>query len=371
MRFPIRRRWIAWVGLRAVAAILLLLPSYATLAYVVFPAVWRRHAKLPAEVTLPRLTYTAEGIPADPINVALIGTRGELVAAMRAAGWILADRITLRTGLRDAGSVLFARPYSAAPMSTHFVARRRPQDLAFEQPVGKSPRRRHHVRFWRYGPPREHGRALWLGAASFDRSVGISKFTGEVIHHIDPRIDLERDQLVTDLARARRVGEVSWIPDFAADRRGRNGGGDRYETDGRLSAATLLGNESEEPSLPLADAEIRAPSPERQEVSVTTVEDVARLAGCVNEERGLRRGKVDDLAVARPVGHTERSVEAVGADVHRRGVSPLRRLQAEDRAQARHRLEDPVRKPGVVKSVPAPPTRIGSEPPPQKRDSVP
>src|SRR5512144_2382295 len=103
-------------GLRAAALVVLVLPAYAALAYVLIPAVWRRHAKLPAEVTLPRLTYTAEGIPADPINVALIGTRGELVAAMRAADWILADRITLRTGLRDAGSVLFARPYSAAPM---------------------------------------------------------------------------------------------------------------------------------------------------------------------------------------------------------------------------------------------------------------
>lgn len=330
MEFPVRRRWIAWIGLRAVTAILFLLPSYATLAYVVLPAVWRRHAKLPAQVALPRLTYTAEGIPADPINVAIIGTRGELVATLRAAGWTQADRITIRTGLRDAGSVLFARPYSAAPMSTHFVAQRRPQDLAFEQLVGKSPRRRHHVRFWRYGPPEGRGRALWLGAASFDRSVGVSKFTGEVMHHIDPRIDAERDQLLADLARTRRVSEFSWIPDFAATRHGRNGGGDRYETDGRLAAAKLIGNEPQETSASLADAEILAPSPERQEVPVTTIEDVARLAGRVNEERGVRLGEVDDLAVARPVGHSKGSVEPVSADVHGRSVSPLRRLQAED-----------------------------------------
>src|SRR5512144_1642945 len=114
-------------GLRAAALVVLVLPAYAALAYVLIPAVWRRHAKLPAEVALPRLSYTAEGIPADPINLAVIGTAGEVAAAMRAAGWTQADGITLKSGLRDAGSVLFDRPYSAAPMSTHFLARRRPR----------------------------------------------------------------------------------------------------------------------------------------------------------------------------------------------------------------------------------------------------
>jgi hypothetical protein len=117
----------------AFAALFLLLPSYATLAYVVLPAVWRRHVPPPAQEEIPRLTYTAEGIPADPVNVALAGSEAELVAAMGAAGWTRADRISLRSGLRDVNSVIFDRPYSAAPMSTHFVGRRRPQDVAFER----------------------------------------------------------------------------------------------------------------------------------------------------------------------------------------------------------------------------------------------
>ena len=121
--------------LRSAGFLGLAIPAYAMLAYVVLPAVWRRHGTLPPEGPFPHLTYTAEGIPADPINVALVGTREDVVAAMRAAGWIQADRITFRSGLRDAGSVLFDRPYSAAPMSTHFVARRRPQDLQRQQSI--------------------------------------------------------------------------------------------------------------------------------------------------------------------------------------------------------------------------------------------
>jgi hypothetical protein len=223
----------------AFAVLFLLLPSYATLAYVVLPAVWRRHVPPPPQEEFPRLTYTAEGIPADPINVALVGSEGDLVSAMRAAGWTRADRITLRSGLRDAGSVLFDRPYSSAPMSTHFLGRRRPQDLAFERPVGKSPRRRHHVRFWRFGGEPDTGETVWLGAASFDRGMGISHFTGEVMHHIDPKIDAERDLLVRDLARVGRVSRLNWVADFCPAAHGLNGGGDRYVTDRRLAAATL------------------------------------------------------------------------------------------------------------------------------------
>lgn len=358
-------------GLRAAALVVLVLPAYAALAYVLIPAVWRRHAKLPAEVALPRLSYTAEGIPADPINLAVIGTAGEVAAAMRAAGWTQADGITLKSGLRDAGSVLFDRPYSAAPMSTHFLARRRPQDLAFEQLVGRSPRRRHHVRFWRQGLPDRRGRSLWVAAASFDRSVGVSRFTGEVMHHIDPAVDRERDKLVTDLLRTHRAAAVSWIPDFASARSGRNGGGDRYETDGRLAVLRLLGSEPEDLPGRLADPEVAAPSPERQEIAIASVEDVARLAGGMDEESRTRIRKVDDLAIARPVGHPERSIQSVGADVDRRGIAPLARLQAEDRAQAGHRLEDSVRKARAVEILPAPPIRARAEPLPEHGDRLP
>lgn len=329
------------------------------------PAVWRRRAHLPAAVSLPRMSYTAEGIPADPINVAIVGTRAEVVAAMAAAGWTEADRITLRSGLKDAGSVLFGRPYSSAPMSTHFVARRRPQDLAFERLAGNSPRRRHHVRFWRQEEPDRSGRVLWLGAASFDRSVGVSRFTGEVMHHIDPLIDVERGKLVADLVSAGHVEALSWVSGFAVSRRGRNGGGDRYETDGRLAAVRLVRGEAKDLQRRLADPEVPAFSPERQQVPVVPVEDVARLAGGVAEESRFGIRKVDDLAIARPVGHPERSVQPVGADVDRRSVAPLPRLQAEDRAKPGHRLEDSVRETRAVKVSPAPPMRVPPETPPQ------
>jgi len=217
---------------RAAIFTLALLPAYGGLAYVVVPAAWQRYERRLPRPQDPSLTYTAEGIPADPINVALVGTREDLCAAMREAGWAEADRISMRSGLRDAGSVLFARPYVSAPVSTHF-RRGRPQDLAFERIVGGSPRRRHHVRFWVSGEP-SSGLPVWVGAASYDRGLGFSRYTGEVMHHIDPQVDVERETLFEELARADALGRVERLAAYRPAGPGFNGGGDSYRSDGAL-----------------------------------------------------------------------------------------------------------------------------------------
>ncbi len=221
--------------MRGAAFALLLLPSYALLAYVLLPAAWRPASRLLKAAE--RVTVTREGIPSDPLNVSVIGTRGRLVAAMGSAAWALADPISFRSGLRDAHSVLFGRPYESAPMSTHYLWGR-PQDLAFEKTVGGSPRRRHHVRFWLAAGAGGRG-ALWIGAATYDLYVGVSHYTGEVMHHIDPDVDAERALLMEDLRRAGCLSGVERIEHYRPAGSGRNGGGDSYETDGALLVGTL------------------------------------------------------------------------------------------------------------------------------------
>ena len=233
-----RRGWrVVKATLRALAAALMILPSYAVLAYVVLPASRTQIQKrLPREGT--SISYTAEGIPADPLNITLVGSREDVVAAMRAAGWVAADRISFRSGWKDANSVLFNSSYPSAPVSTHYF-RNRPQDLAFEQQVGPSPRRRHHVRLWRVNDPSSPGRGLWIGAATYDATLGVSRFTGEVMHHIDPEVDRERERLLGDLSAGGAVESVYWAENFQPAGQGRNGGGDPWFTDGKLAAGVI------------------------------------------------------------------------------------------------------------------------------------
>jgi hypothetical protein len=59
------------------------------------------------------------------------------------------------------------------------------------------------------------------------------------MHHIDPRVDAERDKLVDDLGQAGRLARADCTRMLRAAGRGRNGGGDVYETDGRVCSAVL------------------------------------------------------------------------------------------------------------------------------------
>jgi len=245
--FPTRvgRRRAPWrVALRlfrrTVVFALLVLPSYALLAYVLLPAAWRRPAAQLMRPPAVRVTFTEEGIPADPLNVALVGSRPAVVAAMRAAGWKLADPISLRSGLKDAHSVLFGRPYETAPVSTHYLYGR-PQDLAFEKTVGGSPRRRHHARFWRAEASSDPSGTRWIGAATYDLYVGVSHRTGEVMHHIDPDVDAERARLVADLEEAGRLTAVERMDGYRPAGPGQNSAGDTYRTDGALLVAEVRG----------------------------------------------------------------------------------------------------------------------------------
>src|SRR5262249_37440119 len=130
-------RW-KWAALLVSAALV----AYAAVAYLLMPALWIRYGhKHPSLEDVPDVTYTADGIPADPINVALIGTKAEVMKIMLAAGWYPADKLTFRSSLRIAEASVFKRQYDDAPVSSEFLFGRK-QDLAFEQAVGDNPRHR-------------------------------------------------------------------------------------------------------------------------------------------------------------------------------------------------------------------------------------
>jgi hypothetical protein len=187
---------------------------------------------------VPRRARTRLGLAGDPINLALVCTEKQLVQAMLRAGWLPADPITFSSSVRIAASTIFHRPYPSAPVSNLYVGKRK-QDLAFEQLVGKDARRRHHVRFWLSGEFDADGRPIWLGAATFDSRVEISRTTGLLTHRIAPEVDAERDKVLNDLRTAGTIERSYWIAPFQEKLKGRNGGGDPYFTDGRLAVGVL------------------------------------------------------------------------------------------------------------------------------------
>ncbi len=222
-----------------------LLCIYATIAYVVMPSVWKQYVRRrPSLENVPGITHTKAGVPGDPLDVALIGTENEVKRAMLDADWHPANPLTLRSCLKIAADTVFDRAYVDAPVSNLYLWGRR-EDLAFEQPVGANPRKRHHVRFWRSQIADADGRPVWMGSVTYDDRVGFSHATGQVTHHIAADVDTERDRLMQTLQKASQLSEVYYEDHFHETLEGRNGGGDLWRTDGRLAVGVVAARAGE------------------------------------------------------------------------------------------------------------------------------
>jgi hypothetical protein len=224
---------------RTIRLTVFLLIIYGTVAYLLLPTFWTHYEHQKRLEGLPMVTMTAQGIPGDPINVGLIGDMKDVLCAMRDAGWYPADPVTWRSSIEIAGSVLLDRPYRDAPVSPLYYLGRR-EDLAFEKPVGSSADHRHHVRFWKVLDQGQEDRPVWLGDATFDRSVGVSTYTGAITHHIAADIDAERTVLSGDLEAAGMVTAKYQVTGIGPTVAGRNGGGDMYYTDGEVWIMRLV-----------------------------------------------------------------------------------------------------------------------------------
>ena len=228
----IKRSW-------AVRTILFLAIAYLLAAYVIIPFGWERYAHShPSFDDHPRITRTGDDHPGDPLNVSLVGTKEQIEAIMKAAKWEPAAALGIKSDLKIAEDTVLSRPDADAPVSNLFLFGRK-QDLAFEQPVGGNPRQRNHVRFWKTDKLNDDGRTIWIGAASYDERVGLSHTTGQITHHIAPDVDKERDHLFSDLKATGDLAEQYAVDGFHKELEGRNGGGDRWVTDGDLFVGVI------------------------------------------------------------------------------------------------------------------------------------
>ncbi len=212
------------------------LALWIVMAYVLLPRLQRLLAKIYVPDYFVGRARTSEGLLGDPINLAVIGTEQALLQALHDGGWTRADDLTFRSGLRLVRCTILRRRYPAAPVSPLFMFTRK-QDFAFEQEIPGKPSRRHHVRFWKcpegwYMPGGLH--ADWIGAGTYDRSVGLSAFTLQITHKIGEDTDRERDHVLHTMEEAGGVAAVRWVQDYFSGYHARNGGGDAISTDGNL-----------------------------------------------------------------------------------------------------------------------------------------
>ena len=205
-------------------------------AYITLPRIHRILTKIYLPDYYIGRTRTADGLLSDPINLALFRDRETVIKAFELSGWHLAQPKTIQTMARILYAGIFKRSYPEAPVSDSYLFARK-QDLAFERETEGNPRSRHHFRLWKtpegWRMPGGH-KADWVGAATYDRSIGITLFTAQLNHKIAENIDEERDYIIKSLEDNGQVKDIEIIKHFTDAYHTINSGGDKIRTDGSM-----------------------------------------------------------------------------------------------------------------------------------------
>ncbi len=233
--------------------ILALSATYGIAAYLVLPNAVRMGLKVLQLQHVPSFTITGDGLPGDPVNIALAGTFDQLRAAFAAAGWVEADPLTLASSWRMAKAFVLNDPYPTAPFSTLYLFGRG-QDIGFQKAIDDSPRKRHHIRFWAQSieyaqasadtldfwrntdRPEERERVLWVGAGTRDTGFSLTRLTFQITHATDSDTDMERTFIIAELTRC---GAIAGATLYKAGDQVKAGRFNHYVTDGDIAIAEI------------------------------------------------------------------------------------------------------------------------------------
>ncbi len=201
--------------------------TYLVAAYLLLPRVIQLSLMILRRGRIPRVTRTADGLPADPVNIIFVGSEQDLKQAFADAQWNETDTLNIKTGWKMMQTFARNQPYARAPFSALYLFGRK-QDHGFQQPIGKSPRKRHHIRFWAANldpnidwtdihywiskhtiQPSET--FMWVGSGTKDTGIGLTRLSYQITHSTDKNVDEEREYILNSIQKAGWIEKQEYI----------------------------------------------------------------------------------------------------------------------------------------------------------------
>ncbi len=172
------------------------------------------------------------------VNFALVGTKEEVLAAYRAAGWVAVDKSVEEAIVNGLMRTLNHEAYTQMPMSTLYLFGR-PQDLSFARadPLLVAAER-HHLRVWQTDKTL-NGKPLWVGSATHDIGFEKDQRNGKMTHKIDPEIDKERSFLLQSFDAAGVFSSAAYVTPEDPLLKARTATGESFFSDGRIVVMAL------------------------------------------------------------------------------------------------------------------------------------
>ncbi len=187
---------------------------------------------------IPRRVSDKAGNAGDMVNVLVIGSQQQLLAALQAGGWVQVDRSVEDTILHGLEETLSKQVYLTMPMSTLYLFDR-PQDYGFAhaEPV-RVVETRNHMRAWK-SPYTVGGRQLWCIAATHDIGFERDDRNNGITHKIDPNVDGEREYINDTLSATGLVTARSHVTPLSPLTEAKTATGGSFHSDGRILVLVL------------------------------------------------------------------------------------------------------------------------------------
>jgi LssY C-terminus len=181
----------------------------------------------------------------DLVNFVLVGSQEQVTSALKAAGWVVADKTNQQAVLDALLATLQKDVYVTLPMSTLYLFGR-PQDYGYEHAQAvQVAEQRNHFRIWQTPFKGPSGQTLWAGAGTHDIGIERDQRTPNgITHKIDPDVDKERDFIAATLQQAGWVQATAYMDRPTQVKQTKTATGGEITTDGRTLVIVLKPGEA-------------------------------------------------------------------------------------------------------------------------------
>lgn len=148
---------------------------------------------------LPKISETMTGLPAEPINIIIVGNKDTINYVFTQSGWYLLDGPSIKSYNKIITSLIGKKSYPQTPGLPVFW-NTQPSEFAYGKPTNpNSISAREHIHFWETNFVTPDGQDIWVGTAHFDEEI--QKKLGIIMpyHTTELRVDNEREKIKSEL----------------------------------------------------------------------------------------------------------------------------------------------------------------------------
>jgi len=148
---------------------------------------------------LPKISESITSLPAEPINIIIVGNQDKINQAFIQSGWYLLDQPSIKGYTKIITSFLGKKFYPQTPGLPVFWATQ-PNKIGYGKPTDQSfTSSRQHIHLWETNFTDSNGNQIWVGTAHFDEEI--QKKFGIVMpfHSTELKVDIEREMIKSEL----------------------------------------------------------------------------------------------------------------------------------------------------------------------------